>query len=224
MAVVVCWGREGLDKAATVWYIRVDAIRRIGVLAYKSVRLYWSQDVQSREYESPVLVSPTIDGEYNCHICGATYSPLVYAPGKNVVAHHFHVEDDDVIGGIYHYHSRTLGEIQRNAERYCLGFHIYGETRCEKLTHDKTDYAPFYDCNATPDFAVMGVIAYCTLCGVWLDNGFLYRSTFPLYENFLYPLCTGCMVERRSRLEFAFSIVDGELLISLMEPIEDGRC
>lgn len=69
---------------------------------FKIVRLMspeWARKINLR-VETPVLVSPYVEGKEHCDKCGETFEPIIYRHG-GVLAHHFHETGGEAGGGIY---------------------------------------------------------------------------------------------------------------------------
>jgi hypothetical protein len=76
--------------------------------------------------ETPVFVSPFIDGKQRCPVCRVCFTPLVYQAGYEVRAQHYHETD----GGIYFYLARLPRLYKALAERsgWVLQVEPLGET------------------------------------------------------------------------------------------------
>lgn len=138
--------------------------------------------------EAPAWVSPWIRTAWQCERCGATYEPLVYAPGRPVRSCH----RKPACPGIYHYHWDTVG-LSSHSDVLATVRPDLACVACATPDHDHG--GNFAACAGRADEALVPQRWHvmCAICGTCNDDG-NYRVAEYLPRNEATRLiCAACV-------------------------------
>lgn len=171
-------------------------------LYFKELRLITPELANELEInaESPVFISPMVNGDEKCSHCGVTYRPLIYGTGSIVLPHHFHPprlftpygED----GGVY-----IFGTDDSRVQAIFGGWIALVEPQGDM------------GFQSAEKVFVKGISAFCMpeCCGRELSEGIVVTPD----DRFLIPSCGDLeKLSERDVVKYNFKIVDGQVLFS----------